>query len=111
MVRLLPFRLWQSRCTNEGMTRERDAARLNQLLSEFSDQPDTLSALLREHLDAARFYLLGSMPHEYQFELKLAEDLLPSIEDETLQARVADFLHPRIAGSEEVLTQVSGRVA
>jgi hypothetical protein len=47
---------------------------------------------MREHLDAARFYLLGSMPAEYEFSLKLAADSLPDIEDKELQARVAGFL-------------------
>jgi len=47
---------------------------------------------MREHLETARSYLLGSMPDEYSFNLKLAKHLLPDIEDKSLQTRLADFL-------------------
>lgn len=53
---------------------------------------------MREHLEAARFYLLGSMPHEYALTLQLAQQLLPSIEDRGLQSRVADFLKSQPMG-------------
>jgi len=71
---------------------DRDVARIEELVRDLEDQSGTLNALLREHFDSARFYLLGSMPREYALELKLAEHLLPDIEDETIQTRVADFL-------------------
>jgi hypothetical protein len=71
--------------------RTRDAARLEELVRDLADRPGAI-ALMREHLEAARSYLLGSMPHEYSFNLKLAKDLLPDIDDKGLQTRVADFL-------------------
>jgi len=55
-------------------------------------QSGTLNALMREHFDSARFYLLSSMPGEYRLELRLAEHLLPHIEDDAIQTRVAGFL-------------------
>jgi hypothetical protein len=46
---------------------------------------------MRDHLEAARFSLPGSMPCEYQFSLKLASDMLSAIPDSELQARVGAF--------------------
>jgi hypothetical protein len=71
---------------------ERDVNRLEELVRDLAGEPGTPNALMREHLEAARFYLLGSMPHEYRLSLKLAKDLLPDIEDKGLQNRIADFL-------------------
>jgi hypothetical protein len=79
------------------MPRQRDVARIEELVRDLSDESGTLNALLREHFDAARFYLLGSMPHEYGLELRLAKDRLPDIEDENLRARVAEFLRSQDA--------------
>ena len=47
---------------------------------------------MREHLTAARSYLLGSMPEEYQMTLKLAKETLPEIDDPGLRSRIEDFL-------------------
>lgn len=60
---------------------------------------------MREHLEAARFYLFGSMPHEYHFTLGLAKELLPDIEDRPLRAHLADFLHSQ--ESDAAATQES----
>ena len=76
----------------EQSRRNRDAANIEELVRDLAGAESTLNALVREHLDAARFYLLGSMPAEYEFSLKLAADSLPDIEDKELQARVAAFL-------------------
>jgi hypothetical protein len=96
--------VWQSACPEINMTqrseetgttqsrRNRDVANLEQLVRDLAGEYGTPNALMREHLDAARFYLLGSMPAEYEFSLKLAADSLPDIEDKELQARVAGFL-------------------
>lgn len=81
---------------NEGDAAESrrllDAARIDEIVRELDDPTGTASALMREHLDAARFYLLGAMPAEYQMELDLARGLLPHIDNRTLRRRVADFL-------------------
>jgi len=57
--------------------------------------------LIRQHLEAARAYLLGSMPREYRFNLKLVKDLLPDIEDRDLRKRIAGFLRRQEASIAE----------
>jgi hypothetical protein len=69
-----------------------DVAKIEELVRDLTGGDVTPSALVREHLDAARFYLVGSMPAEYEFSLKLAADSLTDIEDKELRARVAAFL-------------------
>ena len=69
-----------------------DVSYIEELVRDLVEKDCTPNALVREHLDAARFYLLGSMPAEYEFSLKLAADSLPDMEDKELQARVATFL-------------------
>jgi hypothetical protein len=72
--------------------RNPDVANIEELVRDLAGEQGTTNALMREHLEAARFYLLGSMPAEYEFSLKLAAETLPDIEDKELQARVAAFL-------------------
>ncbi len=67
-------------------------ARLDELVHDLAGGDGTPRSLLREHLEAARFYLLGAMPAEYQLNLELAEGLLPDIEDKDLQGRIRTFL-------------------
>ena len=55
--------------------RARDADRLEELVRDLEGRSGA-SALMREHLETARSYLLGSMPQEYSFNLKLAQHLL-----------------------------------
>jgi hypothetical protein len=70
----------------------RDAARLEEFLRDLPGESGTPAAALREHLEAARFYLLGSMPHECGLSLELAQHLLPEVEDSDLKSRIAEFL-------------------
>ena len=72
--------------------RDATVARLEELARELAGGDDSPRGLLREHLQAARFYLLGAMPSEYQFSLGLAEELLPEIEEKNLQDRLREFL-------------------
>jgi hypothetical protein len=46
------------------MSIAQDAARLQELARDLPGESGTPNAVMREHLEAARFYLLGSMPHE-----------------------------------------------
>jgi hypothetical protein len=66
--------------------------RIELLMRDLEGESGTSNSLMREHLEAARFYLLGSMPNEYRLNLKLATQRLPDIQDEGLRARVAEFL-------------------
>lgn len=72
-----------------------DLAQLEDLVRNLEGKSGTPNALMREHLEAARFYLLGAMPREYSLTLKLVEDLVPDIEDQNLQTLVAGFLSSR----------------
>jgi hypothetical protein len=65
---------------------------IEDLMRDLADETGTPKALLREHLDSARFYLHGSMPVEYRFSLGLARDLVPDLPDKGLRDRVMDFL-------------------
>jgi hypothetical protein len=69
-----------------------DLCDIEQLLVELGEESNTVPGLMREHLAAARFYLLGSMPEEYGLELTLAEELLSEISDERLRSHIAAFL-------------------
>jgi len=68
-----------------------DAARLEELVQDLQGR-DGAYSLMREHLEAARVYLVGSMPREYEFSLKLVEELLPDIGDKTVHDRIDNLL-------------------
>ena len=70
-----------------------DTAKIEEFIRALEGESGTPSGLMREHLEAARFYLLGVMPSEYEFNLQLAHAMLTDIEDKELQSRLAAFLH------------------
>lgn len=70
---------------------------LEALIGDLTGEEDTPNALLREHLEAARSFLLGSMPTEYQFSLGLADGLLSEIKDQDLRTRLEEFLRSQRA--------------
>ena len=57
------------RAALNGSLREIALARLDRLIAEVKHFPAGQSDLLLEHLQSARIYLLGAMPHEYEFSL------------------------------------------
>ena len=65
---------------------------IEELMRDLARETGTPEALLREHLESARFYLLGCMPDEYRFSLRLARDVLPDLHNKSLRERVTDFL-------------------
>ena len=69
-----------------------DLVQLDQLILDLEQQPGETNSLMREHLEAARFYRTSRMPQEYVFNLKLALKLVPEIADSALQSRIAEFL-------------------
>jgi hypothetical protein len=75
-----------------------ELAEIEQLISDLQDQSGENTALMREHLEAARFYLTGSMPGEYDFTLGLARQVLPDVESHDMQARLAAFLKKKASG-------------
>jgi hypothetical protein len=72
-------------------------SRLEELIAALTNEPHTSYDLMREHLEEARFYLLGAMPDEYRSTLKLAAVLLPDIENRGLRDRIAQLLHDQEA--------------
>jgi len=81
--------------SNKGLPaspRDPDLARIDELVRDLGEGDGTPNAMIREHLEAARFYLLGSMPAEYQLNLELAEGLVSDLDDENLQGRIREFL-------------------
>ena len=75
--------------------RASDAVRIEQLVRDLVGDDDSPEALMREHLEGARFYLLGSMPAEYALNLKLAEGILPEIKDHDLRTRIRELIRRR----------------
>lgn len=83
--------------SGSGAAPSSDLAKIEELLRDLSERDDTSESLMRERLEAARFYLVGSMPSEYAMNLKLAEEALPDIRDKDLHTRLDTFLrsqHP-----------------
>jgi hypothetical protein len=72
-----------------------DLVQLDQLVLDLEQQPSAVNSLMREHLEAARFYRTGGMQQEFDFNLKLAMQLLPEISDSALHSRIAEFLEAR----------------
>ncbi len=71
-------------------------ARMDELIHDLDAPLDTPQGLMREHLTAARSYLLGSMPEEYQLTLELARETLPEIDQPELRSRIDDFLRQQL---------------
>ena len=69
-----------------------DIARLDALLDELGKETEAQCEVLREHLESARVYLVGLMPAEYAFSLKMAEEVLNCVSDPNLRKRIEDFI-------------------
>jgi hypothetical protein len=74
---------------------EDDLVHLDQLILDLEQQPGAMNSLMREHLESARFYRTGGMTQEFDFNLRLAMQLLPEISDSGLRSRIAEFLEAR----------------
>ncbi len=77
-------------------TENSELALLDELLSELATETEANSALLREHLESARQYLVGAMPIEYQFNLKLAYEALDSVSDQNLRFKLERFIKRQV---------------
>ncbi|MCU1335104.1 MAG: hypothetical protein JWO19_685 [Bryobacterales bacterium] len=69
-----------------------DLVRLDQLLEELSQETEAQCELLREHLESARTYLVGSMPTEYALSLKMAGEASNCVSDRNLRTRIENFI-------------------
>ena len=74
------------------MTLKTDVHRIDAVIDEMSDPAESQCELLREHLESARHYLLGSMPVEYKLSLQLASQALDCISDEDRRGRVREAI-------------------
>ena len=67
---------------------EREITALDQLLAILAGGSASPEAQLsREHIEAARWYLLGAMYAEYSFSLSLAKETLKRIPDRETRAK------------------------
>jgi len=73
-----------------GIAKDLDA--FDQLLAGLHHFPPEQASLLIEHLQGARFYLAGSMPHELVFNLNLAESAVDNLRDSGMKDRVRQFI-------------------
>lgn len=63
---------------------------LDSLMAEVEHSNDDQKDLLLEHLNAAKMYLIGSMPTEYQYSLHSAKEVADELADSALQKRVKE---------------------
>ena len=75
-----------------GQAEREELVRIEELIKDLDVRLDTTQGLMREHLMAARGYLIGAMPEEYRMTLKMARQYLSQIEDAQLKARLGAFL-------------------
>jgi hypothetical protein len=78
------------------MTQGQELAQLDGFLSELAKETEAQNELLREHLETARDYLIGAMPAEYRFNLKLAGETLNGVEDKNLRDRLRGFIQSQM---------------
>jgi len=64
-------------------------SRLEQLILKIPDDSDSVNGLMREHLNSAHSFLLGSMDSEYELSLRMANELLPRIDGPDLKEEIA----------------------
>jgi len=70
----------------------KDLAELDDLLDELTGETEAQCELLREHLEGARAYLVGSMPTEYALSLRMADEALNCVSNRNLRARIEHFI-------------------
>ena len=75
-----------------GRTEREELLKLDELIRALDVRLDTPQGLMREHLTAARSYLLGAMPEEYKMTLDMAKEFLTEIDDTALRSRLNTFL-------------------
>src|SRR3954469_12541680 len=79
------------------MLQTSELKKLDRLIDEVSSPAESQCELLREHLESARTYLLGSMTEEYTLSLRLANETLNCISDESRRHRAAELIADMLA--------------
>lgn len=73
---------------------EAQLAKLDELLELIGDAPeDAACSTAQERLQAARTYLLGAMPQEYELSLEMAEEALAAIPERDVRLKAERLLH------------------
>jgi len=67
-------------------------AQIESLLQAVTSHTGDSEALLCEHLNSARFYLVGGMWDEYRLSLELLTSATSQLKDEALRERVTGFV-------------------
>lgn len=70
-----------------------DLSRLDEFLEDLGAETEAQCELLREHLEAARTYLVGSMPAEYELSLQMAREALNCVSNQELRLNLENFIH------------------
>ena len=65
---------------------------MDELIRDLDAPLGTPKGYMREHLTAARSYLLGAMSEEYRMTLELAKESLTEIDQPQLRSRLDEFL-------------------
>jgi len=92
MIGVLPFQAADREAGIMQSVQAKDLARLDEILEQLDPDKQSDCELLREHLQSARASLVGSMPAEYALSLNMAADSLNCISDQTLRARIQNFI-------------------
>ena len=79
------------------MTLRTDVNLIDTAIDEISDPAESQCELLREHLESARHYLLGSAEREYVLSLQLAREALNCVADRDRKARVEKLIADMLA--------------
>jgi hypothetical protein len=74
-----------------GPAEREELTRIEDLIKDLDVRLDTPQGLMREHLMAARSYLIGAMPEEYRMTVEVARQYLSQIEDRQLRSRLETF--------------------
>jgi hypothetical protein len=88
--------------SNPAVT-ETDLARLDEMIAALERFRDV--DLMKEHLQAARQYLLGAMPEEYLLNLEWARQALDTVPDDETRSHVDDTITKLIADMPESGTE------
>src|SRR5437764_14242015 len=92
-----PYNAVPFRSLIQVMLQTSELKKLDQLIDEVSTPVESECELLREHLESARTYLLGSMTEEYTLSLRLANETLNCISDESRRHRAAELIADMLA--------------
>ena len=72
---------------------EAQLAKLDEVLELLGDAPEDVEGpSAQEHLQAARTYLLGAMPQEYELSLQMAEQAIASIAQRDVRVKAERLL-------------------